>query len=140
MHAGSTQDVKKATALHGTAQGPRFGARDEAAESGALLDAGAGEQPGEATGAANEAVREGEGDEEEEEEEEAEEELSGSSRCANLGTRDVPKQEKGYRDPGWQHSTLTSSVRDCSCSGRSQHSRLGIPAERRPCSAYVAMQ
>ena len=54
-------------------------------------------------GAANEAMREGDGEEgDEEEEEEAEEELSGSSRCANLGPRDVSKQVKGYRDAGWQ--------------------------------------
>ena len=43
-------------------------------------------------------MREGDGEERgEEEEEEAEEELSGSSRCANLGPRDAPKQVKGCR-------------------------------------------
>ena len=91
LHAG----YENPTPLHGTVQGPRPGASDEIAEPGALLRAAVDEQPDDATGAADEAMREGDG--EEEEEEEAEEELSGSSRCANLGTRECAEAGEGRR-------------------------------------------
>lgn len=124
------------TPLHGTAQGPHPGASNEAAEPGALLEAAADEQPDDATGAADEAMREGDGEEEEEEEEEAEEELSGSSRCANLGTRVCAQAGESYRDAGWPAGVLHAKcgIRDCSCLGKAHHSMLTIRVERHPCS------